>query len=257
MSNEVQRGYSIYTTELLSNEIFPAINGAQTTANSADGKADQALSDAAAASGAAQDAAEAAGSADVKADQFDHNRVNDIEALLQSLIVEVNPPENEFVLGDEKGYYKLDSASGEYRVIQYGEGENLDDNEADATKLELIKRDNDTEYLLLEDEAESLFIFNHSTGAREPINDVFNGSNNDRETIKNAAFDGSKDEAHYLVKITYAPSSNDEIRRVHLRNARVTNEFLEREDNSNDRLESVESNNTNRRTLRLIEIQQD
>jgi hypothetical protein len=250
----VERGYSVY----LNNQV--QLNGASIQqaigdASTADAKAVDAQNDATQALADASTADAKAVSADSKASDVNTGRNRDIEALLQSLVVEIAPPAGAFILGDDAGYYAWDSGSSEYRVNAYASGEALDeaDAESNATQLELIDM-GDGLYLMLQDDAGTLYIVNHNTGSREPIDDVINGTGNDRASASTDGFESGQNAFHFLVRITYAPANlshiqnSNDIYSVHLRSAE-DGVWLYKDSGANDRLTASAMSNVEERRL--------
>ena len=252
--NTVDRGYSNYLNtqvQLNNSSIQTAIGdaaAADSKAVAAQNDATQALADASTADGKAV-------SADAKAVDANTARNQDLEAMLQALTVEINPPSGAFILGDDAGYYQWDSGNSEYRVVSYASGQELDGADADsnATRFELIDM-GDNLYLMLQDDAGTLYIVNYDTGSREPIDDVIDGTGNDRTTPPNNGFESAKNPFHYLVKYCYGPSNlshiqnGNDISSVHIKGAEADNIWLYKDTGNNDRLTaSVMSNVEDRR----------
>jgi hypothetical protein len=261
--NIVERGYSVY----LNGEVITAQALAQqgiSDASTAQTDATQALADASNAQTSADTADGKAVAVDTKADNLNLSRNLDMEALLQELVVDVTVPDGAFILGDDAGYYAWDSGSSEYRVTAYASGEALDESDAiaNATQFETISKGNGL-YLLLEDDGGTLYIVNHATGTREPIDDVIDGTGNDRASASSDAFESAKNPFHYLVRYTYAPinlshyqNSND-IYSVHLRANDGNGDpklWLYKDTGANDKLVSSAMSNVEERRLYVHEI---
>ena len=158
-----------------------------------------------------------------------------------------------------------DGDANEYRELPYPEGEDLDDNGATmgATAFELVKRDGDDEhYLMIEDDQESLYIVNHSNGSREPIDDVLEGTGNDKSDAEDKDLEGGKNPLHYTVKLTYAPAKYEHvkdaknIKSVHLRGLDEQGQpklWLYKNNGENDRLESSLMSNVETRRLYIFQ----
>jgi hypothetical protein len=252
--NTVERGYSSYLRQEVQ------LNGAslQTAlgnASTADSKAVDAQADATQALADASTADAKAVSASSKAGDVNTGRNRDIEALLQSLVVEIAPPAGAFILGDDAGYYAWDSGSSEYRVSAYASGEALDEADAgsNATQFEFIDM-GDKLYLMLQDDAGTLYIVNHNTGSREAIDDVIDGTGNDRASASTNGFESAKNPFHYLVRYCYAPANlshiqnGNDIYSVHIRGAE-DNVWLYKDTGANDRLTASAMSNVEERRL--------
>jgi hypothetical protein len=261
--NTVDRGYSIY----LNGQVLAAqasANQGISDAATADGKAVSAQNDATQALADASAADTKAVNADSKADNVNTSRDRDIEALLQELVVDVTAPSGAFILGDDAGYYAWDTGSSEYRVSAYASGEALDEADAgsNATQFELIDR-GDGLYLMLQDDGGSLYIVNHSTGSREAIDDVIDGTGNDRSSAATDAFESAKDPLDYAVRYCYAPSNlshiqnGNDIASVHIRANNAQGEpklWLYKDTGSNDKLASSAMTNVEERRLYVHEM---
>lgn len=253
--NSVDRGYSNYlNTQVQLNGA--SIQSALGDAANADSKATQAISDASTADAKAVAADAKAVTADAKAVDTNTGRNRDIEALLQALTVEIEPPSGAFILGDDAGYYAWDSGNSEYRVNAYASGEALDESDAtsNATQLELIDM-GDNLYSMLQDDAGTLYIVNYNTGSREAIDDVFNGTGNDRSSIAAAGFEGAKNPFHYLVRYCYGPANlshiqnGNDIHSVHIKGAEGGNVWLYKDTGANDKLTASIMSNVEERRL--------
>jgi hypothetical protein len=228
-------------------------------ASVADGKAVNAQADATQALADASTADGKAVSADAKADDLNTGRNRDIEALLQELVIDITPPAGAFILGDDAGYYTWDSGSSEYRVTAYTSGEALDEADAgsNATQFELINR-GDGLYLMLQDDAGTLYIVNHATSSREAIDDVIDGVGNDRTSAASDAFQSGQDPLDFAIRYCYAPhnlshiQNGNDIYSVHLRANNAQGEsklWLYKDTGANDKLVSSAMSNVEERRL--------
>jgi hypothetical protein len=261
--NTVDRGYSIY----LNGQVIAAQSTADqavSDAATADGKAVSAQSDATQAISDAAAADTKAANADSKADSVNTSRDRDVEALLQELVIDITAPSGAFILGDDAGYYAWDTGSSEYRVSAYAGGEALDGADAgsNATQFELIDR-GDGLYLMLQDDGGSLYIVNHNTGSREAIDDVIDGTGNDRTSAASDAFESGQNPFHFAVRYCYAPSNlshiqnSNDISSVHLRGNDTNGDpklWLYKDAASNDKLASSVMSNVDERRLYVHEM---
>ena len=266
--NEVTEGYSISNRN--------KINLVEGIANSAQADATQAINDASAADSKADTADSKAETADSKAESaqssadeaFDSSKTSrdrDMEALLQELVINIDAPDGEFLLGSDDGYfqYVTEGDANEYREIEYPEGEDLDDSGAgmNATSFELVKRDGDDQHYIMIEDDDGLYIVNHSDGSREAVDDVFEGTGNDKSDIASKDLEGGKNPMHYIMKLTYAPAKQEHVRdaknlrSVHLRalDGQGQPKLWLYKQGENDRLESSAMSNVEKRRLYLLE----
>ena len=247
-------------------------SNAQSSADTADVKAvsaqtdaTQAISDASSAQASADTADGKAVAVDTKATNLNLSRNMDIEALLQELVIDVTVPDGAFIMGDDSGYYAWDSGSSEYRVTAYASGEALDESDAiaSATQFEMIAKGSSGLYMLLEDDGGSLYVVNHTTGTREPLDDVIDGTGNDRASASSSAFESAKNPFNYLVRYCYAPinlshyQSGNDIYSVHLRAIDGNGDpklWLYKDTTANDKLVSSAMSNVEERRLYVHEI---
>ena len=275
--NPVIRGYSLHNKQqaqiakATADSALEEALQAKSDAETADTKAQQGIDDASTAQAKAEEvegkADDAQDSADEAFNTSKTSRDRDMEALLQELVINIDAPEGQFLLGTDDGYfqYVTEGDANEYREIEYPEGQDLDGAGADnnATAFELVKRDGEDEdlYLMIEDD-DGLYIVNHSDGSREPIDDVLEGSSNDRSDAESKDFEGGKNPLHYAVKLTFAPSKAEHVRdaknlrSVHLRALDGQGQaklWLYKNGGENDRLESSAMSNVDVRRLYILE----
>ena len=109
---------------------------------------------------------------------------------------------------------------------------------------------------MIEDDS-GLFVVNHSDGSREAIDDVFEGSDNEKSDAASKDLEEGKNPLNYIVKLTYSPVKQEHvrdlanIRSVHLRALNEQGQprkWLYTNSSEDNRLESqVLTNNDERR----------
>ena len=272
--NPVIRGYSLHNklqaqiAKATADSALEEALQAKSDAETADTKAQQGIDDASTAQSKGEEAEGKAESAQESTDEAFNtsktSRDSDMEALLQELVINSDAPEGQFILGTDDGYFQYDSENSEYREVEYPEGQDLDGARADnnATAFELVKRDGEDQdlYLMIEDD-DGLYIVNHSDGSREAIDDVLDGTSNDRSDAESKDFESGKNPLNYVVKLTFAPSKAEHvrdlanIRSVHLRALDELGQprkwlYAQGEDK---RLESQSMSNVDIRRLYIVE----
>ena len=270
--NPVIRGYSLHNklqaqiAKATADSALEEALQAKSDAETADTKAQQGIDDASTAQSKGEEAeGKAEDAQDSAFEAFNTSKTardRDMEALLQELVINVEKPDGQFILGTDSGYYQYvtDGGADEYREIEYPSGEDLDGAgaAAGATAFELVRREGDDDhYVMIEDDS-GLFVVNHSDGSREAIDDIFEGTDNDKSDAASKDLEEGKNPLNYIVKLTYSPVKaehvRDEanIRSVHLRaldEQGQPRKWLYTNSNEDNRLESQALTNNDDRRL--------
>lgn len=173
---------------------------------------------------------------------------NDVEALLSAMVVDVQAPSGEISLGEsDQYYYQWSAGDSKYKAVA-GDVASA----GDATRFEMIQRTGSKLYVMLEDDGGSLYIYNMTTGGRDAIDDVFDGTGNSKTDAESKAFDSGADSADYLLHWSYAPQPlNDNLTNIHLRSDNDPDLFVQ-QDGQSDAVAQAISNQGNR-ALRVRE----